>query len=286
KSFIKRGQGGRIVRGPDGKPLRNVFQAVKQDENGKKIYKNIDHLKRMVAEHCSRLTLEEAGIHLPPITYSKSYYDMFPEQARMYRELQTQFRTEFEDGLEIDGEAAITRLLRLQQIICGYVGTGPGEPIRRIDEGKNPRLDLALEIVEDLSAQILIWARFSEDVNQLCDALGNKAVRYDGQVDNDGRALAKKKFQSGDVQCMVLSEAGAEGHTLIGATYTLMYSNTFKLIRRIQSEARNYRIGQNKPVNVIDLVCNGTVDNRIINALRDKKEIADTIVGDKMRTWL
>lgn len=286
KNFIKRGKGGAIIFGKDGRPERNIFQAIKTDESGKKIFKNIDQLQKMVAESCSRLTLEDAGIHLPPITYTKRYYDMFPEQRRMYQELQAEFRTEFEDGMEVDAEAAITRLLRLQQIICGYVGTGPGEPIRRIDEDKNPRLDLALEVLEDLPHQALIFCRFTEDINQLCNALEGQCVRYDGQVDNDGRALAKRRFQGGDVKFMILSEAGAEGLTLIGAKTTIFYSNHFKMVKRIQSESRNYRIGQKDPIQVIDLVCNGTVDNRIIDALRGKKEVADLLVGDKMRAWL
>lgn len=285
KSFIKRGKGNKVFL-KDGQPVRQLVKVVKTDSSGKKIYKNIDKLREMVAESCSRLTLEQAGIYLPPITYSKRYYDMFPEQRRMYDELRTEYQTEFEDGLKIEADAAITRLLRLQQVICGYVGTGPGEPIRRISEKENPRLDLALEILEDLPHPALVWARFTQDINSLCDALGDKCVRYDGQVDNDGRALAKRKFQAGDVQFMVLSEAGAEGLTLIGAKTTLFYSNDFKLTRRIQKEGRNYRIGQNEPVHVIDLVCNGTVDNDIISALRDKKEIADLLVGDKMKSWL
>lgn len=279
KSFIKRGKGGRIIIGKDGKPERNVFQAVKG-------YKNLDQLQKIVAEVCSRLTLEDAGIHLPPITYSKRYYDMFPEQRRMYQELETEYRTEFEDGLEVDAEAAITRLLRLQQVICGYLGTGPGEPIRRISETENPRLKLALEILEDIPGQVLLWCRFTQDINGLMEALGDNAVRYDGRVDTDERALAKRKFQNKEVKVMVLSDAGSEGHTLIGAETTIFYSNDFRMSRRIQREMRNYRIGQDKPVHVIDLVCNDTVDNDIINALRDKKEIADLIVGDKFKQWI
>lgn len=279
KSFIKRGKGGKVIMGRDGKPERNIFQAVKG-------YKNIDILQKMVAESCSRLTLEQAGIHLPPVTYSKRYYDMFPEQRRVYNDLVTEYRTELENGVEIDAEAAITRLLRLQQVICGYVGAGPGEPIHKISEDKNPRLDLALEVLEDLPHQCLIWARFTEDINQLMAALGDKAVRYDGLVDNDGRALAKRQFQDGAIQFMVLSDAGSEGLTLIGAKTAMFYSNDFKMLKRIQREARNYRIGQKDPVHIIDLVCNGTVDNDIIDALREKKEIADQIVGDKFKQWL
>lgn len=249
-------------------------------------YKNLDILQKYVSETGYRITMEMAGIHLPPVTYTKRYYEMFPEQRRMYEELRETYRTEFADGLEIDGEAAITRLLRLQQIICGYVGTGPGEPIRRISDKENPRLDLALEVLEDLPHQALIWCKFLFDCDQLADALGKEALRYDGTVDSDGREFAKKAFQKGDIKYLIMTDAGAEGLTLVGAKSSVMYSNGFSMTKRIQKEARNVRIGQTSHTNVIDLVCQGTVDNDIIDALRNKFDVASQLTGDKLRSWI
>src|SRR5690606_17402997 len=181
-------------------------------------YRNLETLAKWVGETGYRVTMEMAGIHLPPITYTKRYHEMFPEQRRMYDDLRSEFRTEFADGKEVEAEAAITRLLRLQQVICGYLGTGPGEPIRAIDPKKNPRLEVAVDdILLDLPHQALVWCRFTEDVDQLMRALGKKAARYDGQVDADGRSFAKAAFQKGDIQFMVLTDAGAEGITLAGA---------------------------------------------------------------------
>jgi SNF2 family DNA or RNA helicase len=249
-------------------------------------YKNLEVLKGYVAETGYRITMDMAGIHLPPTIYSKRYYEMFPEQRRMYDELRSTYRTEFEDGVEIDGEAAITRLLRLQQIICGYCGTGPGEPIKRISEKENPRLDLALETIEDLPHQVLIWCKFIFDCDQLAGALGKQALRYDGTVDNDGRERAKKAFQAGDIKYLIMTDAGAEGLTLVGAKTALMYSNGFSTTKRIQKEARNVRIGQTETTYIIDLICQGTVDNDIIEALRNKFDIQSQLTGDRLREWI
>ena len=79
---------------------------------------------------------------------------------------------------------------------------------------------------------------------------------------------------------------GKEGHDLYAARTVIYYSNSFNLIDRLQSEDRAHRIGQEHPVNYIDLVANGTVDEHIIGALRDKFNIASQITGDKMREWL
>jgi len=251
-------------------------------------YKNLDLLKSLVAETGYCMTLEDAGIHLPPVTYSKRYHEMFPEQRRIYENLVTQFRHEFEDGLIIDCEAAITRLLRLQQVVCGYLGTGPGEPIRRIHEKKNPRLEMVVDdILEDLPHAGILWCRFTEDVDQLVTALGKKCVRYDGQVNNDDRAIAKKRFQSGDVQFMVMSSAGAEGLTLLNAKTSIFYSNSFVAIKREQMEGRtHYRIGQTEHTSVIDVICEGTVDNDIVKALKDKFDISSMLTGERLQRML
>lgn len=250
-------------------------------------YKNLDELKRYVAETGYSMTLEQAGIYLPPIIYSKRYYEMFPEQRRAYENLRDQFVHEFEDGQIVDAESAITRLLRLQQVICGYVGTGPGEPIRLIDEKKNPRLDLAVdEILTGLEGQAIVWCRFTQDVDQLMNRLGPDACRYDGQVDETDRAIAKATFQAGDKKYIVMTSAGAEGLTLLGGTTMVFYSNSFRMITREQMEGRSWRIGQKSNVNAIDLVCPDTVDEDILEALKNKFDMSSRLTGAKLREWL
>ncbi len=250
-------------------------------------YQNLEELRDYVAETGYSMTLEEAGIHLPPIIYSKRYHEMFPEQRKAYENLRDEFIHEFEDGQVVDAESAITRLLRLQQVICGYVGTGAGEPIRMIDPKRNPRLELCVEeILSDLDGQAIVWSRFTEDISQLCDALGKDACRYDGQVNEDDRALAKAAFQAGDKKYIVMSSAGAEGLTLLGGTCMVFYANSFRMIHREQMEGRAWRIGQKSNVNVIDLICQDTVDNDILNSLKNKFDMASMLTGSKFREWL
>jgi SNF2 family DNA or RNA helicase len=248
-------------------------------------YKNIEILREWVAEISTRLTKEDAGLQLPPKVYTKRYHEMSAEQSRVYTELRLNTQTLLESGDLLEVESPMVRLLRLQQIVCGYVATGEGEPLQRIGK-ENPRLDLCLEICEDLPHQAVIFSRFTNDISQLCAALGKKAVRYDGTVDDDTRAHVKKRFQSGDVQFFVASDAAAEGLTLIGGKTMIFYANDFKLIKRLQKEDRIHRVGQTVSVNYIDLVCAGTVDEDIVRALCNKFDIANQLTGDKLRDWI
>jgi len=64
------------------------------------------------------------------------------------------------------------------------------------------------------------------------------------------------------------------------------YSNSFDLEKRLQSEDRAHRIGQTKNVTYIDLIAVGTIDEKIVKALRAKIDIATQVLGEEMKTWL
>lgn len=249
-------------------------------------YKNLDKLYEILQTISDRLTKDDAGLDLPPKLYSKRYFDMTPKQSKAYKELAEEYWTELEDGTYVEASLAIVRLLRLQQITCGYVAAEAEEPLVLIDK-KNPRLDLALEICEPLPHKAIIWSRFTKDIDQLMDALGKKAVRYDGKLTNDEKAYSKEEFQKGDAQFFIgNSQAGATGLTLHAARTVMYYSNSFNFTQRLQSEDRAHRIGQEHPVDYIDLIAQGTIDHHLISSFRNKYDIASQITGDTLKEWL
>jgi SNF2 family DNA or RNA helicase len=64
------------------------------------------------------------------------------------------------------------------------------------------------------------------------------------------------------------------------------YSNNYDLEKRLQSEDRAHRIGQVNKVTYIDLICEDTVDEKIVKALKSKINIANEILGEELREWL
>jgi len=66
----------------------------------------------------------------------------------------------------------------------------------------------------------------------------------------------------------------------------IYYSNGYDLEKRQQSEARIDRIGQTKPMTYIDILCEETVDERIVKALRKKINIATEIMGEELKEWI
>lgn len=248
-------------------------------------YRNLERLSEWLALISDRVEKSEV-LDLPPKLYSKRYHAMTREQQAIYDELRNEFMYQFSDGEIVDGELAIVRLLRFQQVLCNYVPTD-GSPKRQI-AAKNPRLQLMEEIRDETHRPAIVWARFTSDVDQIMDLLGDSAVRYDGSVTADEAERSKEAFQAGDAKWFVgTAQKGGPGLTLTQAKSVIYYSNSFKLIDRLQSEDRAHRAGMDEhPVNIIDLICEGTVDERIVQSLRDKREISAQVLGDEIRQWL
>ena len=64
------------------------------------------------------------------------------------------------------------------------------------------------------------------------------------------------------------------------------YSNSYDLEIRLQSKDRAHRIGQKNAVTYIDLVSPKTIDEKILQALRDKIDIAGKVLGENAKDWI
>jgi SNF2 family DNA or RNA helicase len=279
--------------------FRNHFGIFKTMENDRGqhweqvvAFRNLSQLQALLAPVSSRV-LKEDALDLPPKLYTKRYFDLSPEQIRVYREIRDEALTLLNSGELVTAALAITRLLRLQQVTSNYLPVddlGDGDQHMVSISDHNPRLDCLLELLEEIGGQAIIWARFRRDIDQITEALtkaGRSCARYDGKVGSDGRVAAKNAFQKGDVQFFVSNPAvGATGLTLTAARTVIYYNNSFKLEDRLQSEDRAHRIGQHHPVQYIDIVAPGTVDTHIVAALRNKINLASAVTGDQLKEWI
>ncbi len=251
-------------------------------------YKNLDIMNHELLRLGSRL-LKDDVLDLPPKVYSKRYFMPTPKQKALYNQLKEEFEIESAMGT-LTAELAIVRLLRLQQIVCGYLpGSDDDDELVAIPGG-NPRLDLLTEVCEDIGHQAIIWARFQEDhrlISQHKKFAGN-CVMVNGTVTGKPRDAAIDLFKSGDVQYLVASPSAiGMGYTLNMAKTCIYYSNSFHLIDRLQSEDRPHRIGQDAKVQYIDLCAEKLqADTKIIETLRKGLHLSEVVQGDTFREWI
>jgi SNF2 family DNA or RNA helicase len=107
-------------------------------------------------------------------------------------------------------------------------------------------------------------------------------VSYFGDTEQEDRRAAVSSFQDDPkVRFFVGNpQTGGFGITLTAASTVIYFSTDYSLERRLQSEDRCHRIGQTKSVTYVDIRVPGTIDDKILKALKEKKDLAATIMGD------
>ncbi len=262
-------------------------------------YRNL-HILNKILDRVSSRVLKDDVLDLPPKLYTNRYYEMTSQQAEIYERLKEEFMYDHGDGRITNASLAIVRLLRFQQVLCGYLPFEDenGDMGVEIIPGGNPRLDCLHEAIEDLPHQAIIWARFTKDIDLIIDRIvgdGKKVSRYDGRCTDADLERAKQAFNKGETDFFVGNPAmGSEGLTLIGAKSAIYYNNTFRFIHRLQSEDRCHRMGQEGVVHeghglgvlYTDLICQDSVDEHYIRNLLAKQDVASKITGDQLKDWL
>lgn len=247
-------------------------------------YRNLDELERALRKIGQRV-LKTDVLDLPEKTYKRMFHELTPAQRRAYEELRSEALTFLDSGELVTAELAIVRILRLQQITSGFIVPRPGAEPERFEP--NPRAALLRETLEDLTRPSIIWARFVEDVRVCAEAsraAGRRPVIFNGN--DPGASL--DPFHAGEADDFIANlESGArEGLTLNEADTTIYYSNSTKLLNRKQSEDRNHRIGQTRSVTYIDMLAEGTLDAKVLSALREKSSTVGAVLGDADDGWL
>lgn len=252
-------------------------------------YQNLEELTENLDKFSFRV-LKEDCLDLPDKLYEKRLVPLTPEQNKVYKDMKDYAIAILDDDTEVSTMAVITQLMRLQQITCGFVKTDDEE----VKEFKNNRIDELCSILNETSGKVIIWATWRYDINRLAETLrkkyGERAVAtYYGDTSVEDRQDAVKRFQDpkSELQYFIGNpQTAGYGITLTEANTVVYYSNNYNLETRLQSEDRAHRIGQKNNVTYIDLVSPGTVDERIVKALMDKKSLADEIMGEQWREWL
>ena len=150
-----------------------------------------------------------------------------------------------------------------------------------------------MAILEEHGDKAIIWATYRHDIQEIEKTLHKKygtrsVVTYYGDTPQKIRQENISNFQNDPETRFFIGQpmTGGRGITLTAAHLTVFYSNSYDLEIREQAEARNHRIGTENKVTYIDLISEGTVDEKIIYALRNKINLATQTLAEEVRKWL
>ena len=251
-------------------------------------YKNLAELSELL-EPFSHRCLKEDCLDLPDYTYVKRVIQLSPEQKKLYEQMKALALAQL-DGKQMTTQSAMVQLMRLHQITCGHFTADDGtiKPI------KNERLSALVDILSEVENKAVIWAHYRHDIASIVDAVeknfGKESyVTYYGDTSNEERQRAIKEIQNPESPVRFIigtPQTGGYGITLTGANTMVYYANGYDYEKRIQSEARINRAGQTRKMTYIDIIAEGTIDEKIVKALNDKMNIASKITGDELKQWI
>jgi len=261
--------------------------------NGRQIeivvgYRNLGELSEKIKPFSHRV-LKDDCLDLPSKTYMKRTIQLTEEQQKVYKQMK-EIALATLNGKLTTTHNVITQLMRLHQITCGHFKSDDGQTQKIASN----RLDELMDVLSEMEGKAVIWAHYRYDIEVIVEAIKkeygeNSVVTYYGDTTTEDRQKAIKLIQDKDSPVRFIvgtPQTGGYGITLTGASTMIYYSNGYDLEKRQQSEARIDRIGQEKPMTYIDIIAEGTVDEKIVKALRTKVNIATQIMGEELKEWI
>ena len=250
-------------------------------------FKNLGELSDKLKPFSYRV-LKEDCLDLPDKIYMKRNITLTPEQLKLYDQMRKEALATL-NGKTTTTVNALTQLMRLQQITCGHFTADDGTT----QSIKNNRITELMDVLEETEGKAIIWAHYQYDITNIIKEVvkvhgPGSIVDYYGLTPQDERQSNIKKFQD-DPKCRFIvgtPSTGGYGITLTAANTVIYYSNGYDLEKRLQSEDRAHRIGQQKSVTYVDLICDLTVDEKIVKSLRKKINIASEVLGEELKSWI
>jgi SNF2 family DNA or RNA helicase len=252
-----------------------------------KEFRHLDELSDSLKSFSYRV-LKKDCLDLPPKNWTKRYISLTKEQEKIYEQMKKHALAML-NGKVTTTVTVLTQLMRLQQITCGHFVADDGTT----QEVKNNRMQELLDVLEQTEGKAIIWCHWQKDAKSIIEQIKKEygpgsVVDYYGLTPQDERQDNIRKFQS-DPKCRFMvgtPSTGGYGITLTAANTVIYYSNGYDLEKRLQSEDRAHRIGQKKNVTYIDIICEDTVDEKIVKSLQDKVNIASEVLGEELRDWI
>tara|TARA_R110000796_G_scaffold15549_2_gene49340 strand:- start:378 stop:1838 length:1461 start_codon:yes stop_codon:yes gene_type:complete len=251
-------------------------------------YRRLDELAKKL-ESFSYRVLKEDCLDLPPKVFITRNVSLTEEQAKLYATMKSAAIAMIE-GKVMSSANALTQLMRLHQITCGTFKADDGT----VKQLESNRLKELMSVVEETDGKVIIWANYIEDIKKIVAELKktygeDSTVEYYGAVGTTLRQenIALFQQEKGPTRFFVgNTQTGGYGITLTGANTMIYFSNSYDLEKRLQSEDRAHRIGQTGSVTYVDLIAEGTIDEKIVKALKKKVNIANEIMGEDLKDWI
>jgi SNF2 family DNA or RNA helicase len=267
-----------------------------------------------------RLAKEDV-LDLPPKTHQTRYVEIPPAWRAAYDQMEEDMLAELPDQMTpLEANVAIVKMMRLRQLACSACDVevtreteqNPRSP-KFGEEVAHTKVTLRepcwkgaalVSLLDEIhqaegehdelggrhghttgSRPVLAFAESSQLVRlagKMAEKKGYVVGYFDGDVKNRDRTKIRLSFQANELDLLcVTTGAGGAGLNLTAADTVVFLARPWGYVPAVQAEDRAYRLGQEKPVQIIDFVTKNSVEARVREKLKDKAANLADLVQDR-----
>ena len=218
-------------------------------------YKNVERLKRKMREHgCLFLKTEEV-MDLPDQVFQKVYVPVTPayKKFRKDRIVNVEYR-------ELVGDTTLTKLL-YERMLCGLYS--------------KEKLEAFRDLIESTDDRVIVFYNFTDELQAMVDAIRD-LPKFISVVNGEGKYLEYYE-QYDDSITFVQYQSGSMGLNLQKACRIIYFTPPLSSELYQQSQKRIHRIGQKSTCFYYNLICRGSVEERIYEVLRQRKDYTEAL---------
>lgn len=224
---------------------------------------------------------------LPDKLEQKMVTELTEKQREIYLSFLANIKEELSETIEKNGfersrMQILSALTRLRQICC--------HPSTFVESytGDSGKLELLMEILPGIlenDHRVLIFSQFTSMLSILAQRFTEEDISFyylDGATKPEERIAMVNAFNEGERQIFLISlKAGGTGLNLTGADTVIHYDPWWNPAVEEQATDRAYRIGQKNTVNVIHLLTQNTIEEKIFKLQKKKKDLSDSVIEAK-----
>ena len=237
-------------------------------------YKNTDELRAQLSEMMLR-RLKKDVLDLPEKLYVDEYVEMDKEQAKIYAEVLADLRDKFDKIAQSPNP--LSQLIRLRQA-TGYTG------ILSSEIQVSAKLDRMEDLVEEAVAngkKVVVFSNWTDMTDIALERLAKyNPATITGKIKDNDLDNQKYKFQEDDT-CKVIVGTTPKmgvGYTLTAGTVVIFLDLPWTNGDKEQAVDRCHRIGTVENITVYTLLTKNTIDERVNEIVKSKKELSDDLI--------
>lgn len=262
---------------------RGIVKPIKDGDE-----ETLDYLRGRVKPFILRRTKSEVAKDLPPKIETVHYCELIEEQRDLYNALAKRLKEQVlkdvdEKGMAKSQMSILDALLKLRQICChprllnlDMPGLSTNLPSGKFDAFK----DLIFDIVEG-GHKVLVFSQFVQMLHVIRSWLQIQEIPF-AYLDGS----SKDRFEQVDmfnetpeIPIFLISlKAGGTGLNLTSADYVIHYDPWWNPAVENQATDRTHRIGQKRQVFAYKMICQNTVEEKILKLQEMKKHVAEAII--------